>query len=296
MNRPLTGELIRARTKSDNLYYVKKFTLCGNDIDDIRILRQMPNMEVLSLSVNKITSLKEFANCSRLQELYVRKNEIKDLGEIEYLAHLRDLKTLWLCENPCADHPYYREIIINALPQLQNLDKIQITPEERSAAARRDVYSREPQREAQSSPLKKNNYIDVDQESARSKHSGGRASTPGLYAKNEVYGKNDAYPSQFDESPANYQQQPQYQPQFQQQYSPYGGDQGVRDSYNSNQSPLKDYRRNVANAEPVRRSASPPPKAKNENLVSAILLLLKDVDDVGLRIIKKDVDSKLNYQ
>ena len=58
---------------------------------------------------------------------------------------------------------------------------------------------------------------------------------------------------------------------------------------------MKDYRRNVPNVEP-RRSASPPPKAKNENLVSAILLLLKDVDDVGLRIIKKDVDSKLNYQ
>jgi len=49
-----------------------------------------------------------------------------------------------------------------------------------------------------------------------------------------------------------------------------------------------------ANTEP-RRSASPV-RVKNENLVTAILLLLKDVDDAGLRIIKKDVDSKLNYQ
>jgi len=237
MSRPLTGELIRARTKSDNLYYVKKFTLCGNDIDDIRILRQMPNIEVLSLSVNKINSLKEFANCSRLQELYVRKNEIRDLSEVEYLSHLRDLKTLWLCENPCADHQYYREIVINALPQLQNLDKIQITPEERAAAARQDVYSREPQRELQSSPLKKNNYIGGDNESARSKHSGGRASTPSGYAKgNEAYARNDAYPSQFDESPSNNYQQYQQQQQCQQQYPQYpqygGGDQGVRDSYN----------------------------------------------------------------
>ena len=254
MSRPLTGELIRARTKSDNLYYVKKFTLCGNDIDDIRILRQMPNIEVLSLSVNKIGSLKEFANCSRLQELYVRKNEIRDLAEVEYLSHLRDLKTLWLCENPCADHQFYREYIINALPQLQNLDKIQITPEERAAAARQDVYSREPQREI-SSPLKKN-YLGGERESARSKHSGERASTPSGYTKgNEAYARNDVYPSQFDESPSNnyqqyqqqqqqyqqqqqqyQQQQQQQQQQYQQQYQQYpqygGGDQGVRDSYN----------------------------------------------------------------
>jgi len=94
--------------------------------------------------------------------LYMRKNEIKDLGEIEYLSHLRDLKTLWLCENPCTDHPYYREAIVNALPQLQNLDKIQITLEERSAAPRRVVFSRQPKREAQSSPLKKSGYIDAD--------------------------------------------------------------------------------------------------------------------------------------
>lgn len=36
----------------------------------------MPNVEVLSLSVNKIRSLQDFAYCSNLTELYLRKNEV----------------------------------------------------------------------------------------------------------------------------------------------------------------------------------------------------------------------------
>ena len=39
----------------------------------------MPNLEIVSLSVNKIHSLKDFVYCSKLQELYLRKNNIKDL-------------------------------------------------------------------------------------------------------------------------------------------------------------------------------------------------------------------------
>ena len=39
-------------------------------------------VEVLSLSVNRITSLKQFAACPSLEELYLRKNEIADLSEV----------------------------------------------------------------------------------------------------------------------------------------------------------------------------------------------------------------------
>jgi len=188
MNRPLTAELIRTRTKTDNLFYIKKFTLCNHDIDDIRILRQMPNIEVLSLSVNKINSLKEFANCSKLQELYVRSNNIKDLAEVEYLADLRDLRVLWLSENPCANHPNYRAYVINSLPDLESLDKVPVTLEERAAAAGIDMYDTEPQslpKETSSPPPKKNNYLDDDYSSNGPKPSNGRLSTPQSHNRNK---------------------------------------------------------------------------------------------------------------
>jgi Leucine-rich repeat (LRR) protein len=55
---------------------VRSLNLWGQGLSDLSIVTKMPNIEVLSLSVNKITSLAAFANCTRLQELYLRKNEV----------------------------------------------------------------------------------------------------------------------------------------------------------------------------------------------------------------------------
>lgn len=45
----------------------------------------MPNLEICSLSLNKINSLKDFATQKKLAELYLRKNLIADLSETKYL-------------------------------------------------------------------------------------------------------------------------------------------------------------------------------------------------------------------
>lgn len=44
-------------------------------------------MEIFTsrFSVNKITSLADFEDCQKLQELYLRKNNIKDINELAYL-------------------------------------------------------------------------------------------------------------------------------------------------------------------------------------------------------------------
>lgn len=34
--------------------------------------------------------------------------QVKSLEEIQHLEHLKDLRVLWLCDNPCADEPDYR--------------------------------------------------------------------------------------------------------------------------------------------------------------------------------------------
>lgn len=46
------------------------------------VLQQAPSIEVLSLSVNKISTLRHFAFCGQLKQLYLRANAVNDLSEI----------------------------------------------------------------------------------------------------------------------------------------------------------------------------------------------------------------------
>jgi cilla- and flagella-associated protein len=62
----LTQDLVLTKSKCDNLLNVKNLNLWGNEIDDMKLLKNMPNVEVLSLSVNKISTLKDFAHCHKL--------------------------------------------------------------------------------------------------------------------------------------------------------------------------------------------------------------------------------------
>eukprot|EP00667_Euglena_gracilis_P019542 EG_transcript_20962 len=130
----LSENTVLQKTRVDHLKHVKNLNLWGNDLQDVSLLHEMPNVEVLSLSVNKISSLKDFAACLKLQELYLRKNEVEDLNEVRYLKKLRSLKILWLCDNPCADTPSYRLFVIWHLPQLEKLDNVDVSPQERQAA------------------------------------------------------------------------------------------------------------------------------------------------------------------
>jgi hypothetical protein len=63
----LTLELVFNKTKSDNLQTIKNLNLWGNELEDLQLIDKMPNLEVISLSVNKISSLRDFAKCNKLQ-------------------------------------------------------------------------------------------------------------------------------------------------------------------------------------------------------------------------------------
>ncbi|KAJ9450295.1 cilla- and flagella-associated protein [Diplonema papillatum] len=141
---PLTERIVLQKTKVDDLEAVRSLNLWGQNLDDMSILRKMPNATVLSLSVNKINSLASFADCRNLSELYLRKNEVTDLSEVKHLKPLSKLRILWLCENPCASSPSYRAQVIAALPQLEKLDNIDIKPEERALAKKAAAASSSP--------------------------------------------------------------------------------------------------------------------------------------------------------
>ena len=133
MGKPLTLDLVLQRSKADHLEDIRNLNLWGNDIDDVSILKDMRNVEVLSLSANKITTLRDFQHCTKLTELYLRKNLISDLSEVRYLQRLPSLKVLWLWDNPCAESPNYRPYVIRCLPNLVKLDSEAVSPEERKS-------------------------------------------------------------------------------------------------------------------------------------------------------------------
>jgi len=140
----LTEEMVHARTRQSNLAAVSKLNCWGSELQDVSLVRRLPNVEVLSLSVNKIRSLADFQHCKKLQHLFVRKNDIRDLNQVCYLRELPELTTLWLAENPCATGPGYRLAVIKALPRLEKLDDIPVTVEERTDAQRHGIYLSHP--------------------------------------------------------------------------------------------------------------------------------------------------------
>ena len=96
-------------------------------------------MEICSLSLNNITSLKVFQHTKKLKELYLRKNLISDLRELKYLVPLPNLKVLWLWDNPICQHPLYRQYCIKLLPNLVKLDSTAVTSEERQYSAQMQI-------------------------------------------------------------------------------------------------------------------------------------------------------------
>lgn len=126
MSKKLTHDFLSMRTKNSRLDQIKTLNLWGNDLSDVSILAELPNIEIISLSLNKITSLSAFKNMKHLKELYLRKNQIADIKEIEGLRLCTNLKILTLIENPITEIPNYRQTIIESLPQLTKLDDITI--------------------------------------------------------------------------------------------------------------------------------------------------------------------------
>lgn len=135
----LKESLVFNKTKCETLSAVVHLNLWGSNLEDVSLVSEMDNVEIVSLSVNQISSLKDFSHCSKLQELYLRKNNVHTLEEIVYLKDLKHLKLLWLNDNPCSRNPYYKAFVLRMLPQLARLDNEVITAEDRKEANAMDT-------------------------------------------------------------------------------------------------------------------------------------------------------------
>ncbi|KAJ3036994.1 hypothetical protein HK097_003646, partial [Rhizophlyctis rosea] len=128
----------RPNASVTNLGTVKNLNLWGQNLSDVSILKNLPNLEVVSLALNSLTSLSAFSNLPNLRELYLRRNQIADIREISHLQSLQSLKILWLSENPVAeqDPVAYRRAVVKAVPWLEVLDDRAVTGAEREEARR----------------------------------------------------------------------------------------------------------------------------------------------------------------
>lgn len=56
-------------------------------------IQQISFIRFFFYSVNKISSLADFEDCHKLQELYLRKNNIKEINDLVYLQVNRNFNT-----------------------------------------------------------------------------------------------------------------------------------------------------------------------------------------------------------
>ena len=137
----LTKEMIMRKAKVYNLASITQLQLFNQMIDNIEILKEMSNLEQITLSRNQIRSLKGFDNLKHLTILSLQDNLISDFTELIHLRNCTNLKKLWLGQNPICSKPGYRLIVIRYLPFLEILDDKAISDDEREGAHNLDNYS-----------------------------------------------------------------------------------------------------------------------------------------------------------
>uniref|UniRef100_A0A0N5AGF7 LRRcap domain-containing protein n=1 Tax=Syphacia muris TaxID=451379 RepID=A0A0N5AGF7_9BILA len=78
-------------------------------------------------SMNRVSCLSPLQHCEKLEELYLRRNEIMSLNELEHLKGLKNLKILWIDDNPCTVGINHRPRVLKILPKLTRLDDKPVT-------------------------------------------------------------------------------------------------------------------------------------------------------------------------
>lgn len=234
----LTRKMVLSRAKASELHSVRKLNCWGSQLTDISICREMPSLEVITLSVNSVSTLEPVRGCRHLSELYLRRNRIPSLDELFYLKDLPHLRVLWLAENPCCGtSPHlYRMTVLRNLPHLQKLDNQAVTEEELTRALMEgDEITAAPDREGAGNGCPKPSYT-------LSSVSSTTETSPGLLSCTE-------------ETEAPGQTAGDHPPSFSQ-----------REALRSH---------------------------KSRNILTAILLLLRELDMEGLEAVQQTVGSRL---
>ena len=324
MSKKLSRELIAQKVKSDRIESIRNLNLWGSNIEDISIIEEMPSLEIVSLSVNKIRTLRPFANLQNLKELYLRRNLIANLNEIKYLTDCHNLSVLWLSENPICDNPNYRAVVICVLPQLQKLDDVAITDEERDRAEQKlsgkfekeddgeeeDIpdpeennkkYQQQQQREEEEeerrySPKKKSNNNNPNINNYSKKKSQGYNGSNDYDNEEGYYGNNNVRKSVQKKNFMNRNNEFEPDDDDEDYIKPKKTFQPTRHKKNDEYERyvVKDYKKSNSNY--VFEDNNYGEKKKgNSNILNCVISLLKELSPNELQIVKREIDRINNY-
>ncbi|XP_071471083.1 cilia- and flagella-associated protein 410 isoform X4 [Marmota flaviventris] len=250
----LTRKMVLSRAKASELHSVRKLNCWGSRLTDISICREMPSLEVITLSVNSVSTLEPVSRCRRLSELYVRRNRIPSLDELFYLKDLPHLRVLWLAENPCCgSSPHlYRMTVLRNLPGLQKLDNQAVTEEELARALTEgDEITAAPEREGMGNG-----------------HPEPPCTLSSISSSQETSQDPLSYVEEADSSQGHLSLKPSAKDQF-----PSFSQRDISSSHK--------------NRAPGQQLSCP------QNVLTAILLLLRELDTEGLETIQQAVGSRL---
>ena len=304
MSKKLTRELIAQKVKSDRIESIRNLNLWGSNIDDVSIIQEMPSLEIVSLSVNKIRSLRPFANLQNLRELYLRRNLIANLNEIKYLTSCENLSVLWLSENPICDNPNYRAVVVGVLPQLNKLDDVVITEEERLKAEKKlsGNYDEEDEQEEEPKIPNNKNQMQMQQQE---EDAWSPKKTVSMKLKSN-------YPNNFNEEDNYYnnrqnqqrsnnraREEDEYQnkkydfkkyktkqydnPSYDDERDDYNNNKYNKSGKNGGIGESGGYGNNYGNSDAKNKKG-------NSNVLNCIIMLLKELSHNELQIVKREID------
>ena len=108
--------------------------LQDNAITRLENLHRLKCLDYINLAMNAIEVVEGLAGCESLRKLDLTLNFIGELSSVKSLVGNSALEELYLTGNPCTMFPGYRQFVVAALPQLKQLDGIQIENSERILA------------------------------------------------------------------------------------------------------------------------------------------------------------------
>ncbi|OXA52094.1 Protein tilB [Folsomia candida] len=113
---------------------LKILLMQNNSISKIENVSRLKNLEYLNLALNMVEKIENLEGCESLKKLDLTLNFVGDISSVVNLSPNYYLEQLYMVGNPCHDFPGYRAYIITVLPQLKQLDGVEITKSERFLA------------------------------------------------------------------------------------------------------------------------------------------------------------------
>merc|ERR1712130_674157 len=109
-----------------DLTALKELYLAENGIEVIEGLDALVNLTILDLDKNRVTAIQGPDKLTQLEELWLSSNRINHFDEVAKLAGFSRLDTVCLQHNPIYQDPQYRNKVLAALTQINQLDALPV--------------------------------------------------------------------------------------------------------------------------------------------------------------------------